>query len=93
MGTREALLDVGRSVMSIIVEHIDERTLGALIALFERTVGIYAHRVNINAYDQPGVEAGLLAQKMLDLKHALNAGESPNYSPFNVWMWKAHKRK
>ena len=42
MGTREALLDADRSVMSMIVERVDERTLGALIALFERTVGLYA---------------------------------------------------
>lgn len=29
-----------------------------LIALFERAVGLYAFLVNINAYHQPGVEAG-----------------------------------
>ena len=33
-------------------------SLGALIALFERAVSFYAELVNINAYDQPGVEAG-----------------------------------
>jgi glucose-6-phosphate isomerase len=32
--------------------------VGALIALYERAVGFYAALVNINAYDQPGVEAG-----------------------------------
>ena len=32
--------------------------LGLLIALFERTVSFYASLVNINAYHQPGVEAG-----------------------------------
>jgi glucose-6-phosphate isomerase (EC 5.3.1.9) len=34
------------------------QTLGALIALFERAVGLYASLVGINAYHQPGVEAG-----------------------------------
>jgi glucose-6-phosphate isomerase len=29
-----------------------------LIALYERTVGLYASLVGINAYHQPGVEAG-----------------------------------
>lgn len=29
-----------------------------LIALFERAVSFYASLVNINAYHQPGVEAG-----------------------------------
>ena len=32
--------------------------VGALIALYERAVGFYASLVNINAYHQPGVEAG-----------------------------------
>ena len=32
--------------------------MGALIALYERAVGFYATLVNINAYHQPGVEAG-----------------------------------
>ena len=93
MGTREALLEADRAVMSMIVECVDERTLSALIALFERTVGLYAHKVNINAYDQPGVEAGKkAAQNMLDLKHTLDAGESTNADPFNVWLWNAHKQ-
>ena len=93
MGTREALLDAGRSVMSMIVERVDERTLGALIALFERTVGLYAHKVNINAYDQPGVEAGKkAAQKMLDLRQALESGQTTDADSFNVWMWNTHKQ-
>ena len=29
-----------------------------LIALFERAVGFYGSLVNVNAYNQPGVEAG-----------------------------------
>ena len=33
-------------------------SIGVLIALFERAVGFYASLVNINAYHQPGVEAG-----------------------------------
>jgi glucose-6-phosphate isomerase len=40
------------------VERIDPRTIGTLIALYERAVGLYASLVNINAYHQPGVEAG-----------------------------------
>jgi glucose-6-phosphate isomerase len=32
--------------------------VGGLIALFERAVGLYASLVGINAYHQPGVEAG-----------------------------------
>ncbi len=57
-GTRKALAEKGRDSITITVERIDAATIGALIALFERTVGLYAALVNINAYHQPGVEAG-----------------------------------
>ncbi|HTP64135.1 MAG TPA: glucose-6-phosphate isomerase, partial [Geobacteraceae bacterium] len=57
-GTRQALYENGRESLTITVEKIDARTVGALIALYERAVGFYASLVNINAYHQPGVEAG-----------------------------------
>jgi len=57
-GTRTALYEKGRESMTITVQKVDAGTIGALIALFERTVGLYASLVNINAYHQPGVEAG-----------------------------------
>ena len=57
-GTRRALHENGRESMTITVEQLDARTVGALIALYERAVGLYASLVNINAYHQPGVEAG-----------------------------------
>lgn len=57
-GTKEALSAKGRESLTITIEQVDEFWLGALIALFERAVGIYASFVNINAYHQPGVEAG-----------------------------------
>lgn len=57
-GTRSALYEKGRESMTITVEKIDAFTIGVLIALFERTVGLYASLININAYHQPGVEAG-----------------------------------
>ncbi|GAB4111641.1 MAG: glucose-6-phosphate isomerase [Phycisphaeraceae bacterium] len=57
-GTREALYESGRASVTITAEKLDARTLGALIALYERAVGFYASLININAYHQPGVEAG-----------------------------------
>jgi glucose-6-phosphate isomerase len=58
LGTRDALSENGRESMTITVRRLDARSLGALIALYERAVGLYASLVNINAYHQPGVEAG-----------------------------------
>ena len=57
-GTRSALTEGGRQSLSISMREFDARRLGALIALFERAVGLYGELVNINAYHQPGVEAG-----------------------------------
>src|SRR5574341_263412 len=57
-GTRNALHENGRGSISITIENLDAQSLGALIALYERAVGFYAALVNINAYHQPGVEAG-----------------------------------
>lgn len=57
-GTRAALAENGRESLTITVDEVSERSVGALIALFERAVGLYATLVNINAYHQPGVEAG-----------------------------------
>lgn len=60
-GTRRALYDNGRHSVLISIEEVNATTLGYLIALFERTVTFYASLVNINAYHQPGVEAGKAA--------------------------------
>src|SRR5258708_6461425 len=68
-GTRLALHENGRESLSVIVNSISESSVGALIALFERTVGIYASLININAYHQPGVEAGKrAASTVIDLQ-------------------------
>ena len=57
-GTRSALSEGGRQSITITMERLGPRELGALVALFERTVGLYGELVNVNAYHQPGVEAG-----------------------------------
>src|SRR2546423_10809179 len=58
LGTRTALFENDRESMTITIPCVDARIVGALIALFERAVGLYASLVGINAYHQPGVEAG-----------------------------------
>ncbi len=58
LGTREALFDNGRESITLTLKQVDEFSIGVLVALFERAVGLYASIVGINAYHQPGVEAG-----------------------------------
>jgi len=57
-GTREALAQDGKRCVTIALDRLEPRSLGALVALFERAVGLYAELVDLNAYHQPGVEAG-----------------------------------
>ncbi len=57
-GTRNALFEKNRESLTITIDRLDPQSIGALIAMYERAVGFYATLVNINAYHQPGVEAG-----------------------------------
>jgi glucose-6-phosphate isomerase len=73
-GTREALYENGRESITLTLDRLDARAIGALIALFERAVGLYAELIDINAYHQPGVEAGKkAADSLLDLQRRVLA--------------------
>ena len=58
LGTRQAIYDNDRESITITIDRVSPYSLGVLIALYERAVGFYASLVGINAYHQPGVEAG-----------------------------------
>lgn len=58
LGTRQALTADQRESLTLTIPEVTPFTVGSIIALFERAVGFYATLVNINAYHQPGVEAG-----------------------------------
>lgn len=78
-GTRSALYENGRESITLTIPEVNAFQVGALIALYERAVGFYASLVNINAYHQPGVEAGKkAAARVLELqrrvKEALRDG-------------------
>jgi glucose-6-phosphate isomerase len=64
-GTRSALYENGRESITISISDVNAFNLGALIALYERAVGFYGSLINVNAYDQPGVEAGKKAATRL----------------------------
>tara|TARA_Y100001960_G_C14650763_1_gene815796 strand:+ start:25 stop:660 length:636 start_codon:yes stop_codon:yes gene_type:complete len=58
IGTQNVLSQKGHQSICITIEEVNTETLASLIALYERAVGIYAFLIGINAYNQPGVEAG-----------------------------------
>lgn len=73
LGTRNALSENQRESISITVKETTPYSVGMLIALYERAVGYYATLVNINAYHQPGVEAGKkAASSTLELKQQIH---------------------
>jgi glucose-6-phosphate isomerase len=57
-GTRQALYEKHRDSITVTIPQVTPKLVGAMIALYERAVGLYGFLVNINAYHQPGVEAG-----------------------------------
>jgi glucose-6-phosphate isomerase len=72
LGTRRALYENGRESITITVRDVSPRTIGKLIALYERAVGFYAALVGINAYHQPGVQAGKkAADAVLQIQRAI----------------------
>ncbi|MGF1601397.1 MAG: glucose-6-phosphate isomerase [Thermosynechococcaceae cyanobacterium] len=69
LGTQQALYEKNRDSITVTLPQVTAKTVGALIALYERTVTLYASLINVNAYHQPGVEAGKkAAAQNLDLQ-------------------------
>src|SRR5438132_12501596 len=48
LGTRNALHENGRESITLTLNDVSPASVGALIALFERAVGLYASLININ---------------------------------------------
>jgi len=73
-GTRAALYENGRDSITLSIPEVDALHVGALIALYERAVGFYGSLVHVNAYHQPGVEAGKkAASRILELQPRIRA--------------------
>jgi len=60
----EALRDQGDiPVDSITIESINENNIGALIFYYELLISLVGELIDVNTYDQPGVEAGKIILK------------------------------
>jgi glucose-6-phosphate isomerase len=86
LGTRSALYESNRNSITLTLMELSPFSIGLLIALFERAVGFYASLININAYHQPGVEAGKKAAGVvLELQGKILAAlRDSNSSPLTV---------
>lgn len=57
LGTREAHIDGGVPVVSLSIEKLNAQHIGALIYFFELFTAIYVYCLEVNPFNQPGVEA------------------------------------
>jgi glucose-6-phosphate isomerase len=84
-GSRQALYDNNRDSITLTIPEVTPEHVGALIALYERAVGFYASLVNVNAYHQPGVEAGKkAAADVLGLQSKIVAVLAEGSSPMEI---------
>ena len=100
LGTRDALYEKDRKSITLTIAEVTPASIGRLIALFERTVGLYAYLTNINAYHQPGVEAGKkAASAVLEIRKLVtdvlisNQGREQNASEIAVKIDKSNHVK
>jgi glucose-6-phosphate isomerase len=65
--TEQSLIESGRSTLNIEVNHLDAFTYGALLMTFEIVIGGLGELLDLNAFDQPGVELGKkIAKRQLE---------------------------
>jgi len=67
LGTRDSLTEAHRPIATLEIEKIDEKNLAQLCVFLELTIAFIGEILNINAFDQPGVERS----KQLTREHLL----------------------
>ena len=58
MSTAAALIKAQRPIVWVELEKLDARTLGALVFFYEYTTALTGKLMDVNPFDQPGVEQG-----------------------------------
>jgi glucose-6-phosphate isomerase len=56
LGTKESHVQGGVPVLNLELNKIDAETIGELLYFFELACGIYVYNLDVNPFDQPGVE-------------------------------------
>jgi glucose-6-phosphate isomerase len=58
LSTAAAIAKTGKPVITISLPKLDARHLGALIQLYEHVTALTGYALDVNPFDQPGVEQG-----------------------------------
>jgi glucose-6-phosphate isomerase len=70
-GTRQSLTESGKPNLNIVINKVCEYTVGELLMMFELSVAYLGNMLNINTFDQPGVERGkIVAKEILSTQSA-----------------------
>ena len=56
--TQEALTAANRTTLSLGIDQVTPHSLAELMLIFELLIGVIGETLDINAFDQPGVELG-----------------------------------
>jgi glucose-6-phosphate isomerase len=84
-GTQKAIYESDRDCITLTLPEVTSTQVGAIIALYERAVGLYGFLVNVNAYHQPGVEAGKkAAADILALQHQVMTVLAQETAPLSI---------
>jgi glucose-6-phosphate isomerase len=68
-GTRQSLTESGKPNLNIKIDKVCEYTMGELLMMLELSVAYLGNMLNVNTFDQPGVErAKILAREILSVK-------------------------
>lgn len=68
--TRDALIEEGRQVLTLQAKTLDEASLGFFFMMMELVVAGIAEVLDLNAFDQPGVELGKRLAKQQFVSHS-----------------------
>ena len=88
--TRYALTQRGRSNFTIVMDCVNEYNLGALLYLLQLQTAYTGAMLNINTFDQPGVEGGknatyaLFGRKGFEAKAAEMRSSKPDDDKYIV---------
>lgn len=63
VGVRQSLVEAGVSSLTINIEKVDEYNLGSLFMFFELATAFLGEMLEINTFDQPGVERSKVLTK------------------------------
>jgi glucose-6-phosphate isomerase len=58
LSTEEALGQAGRSTLQLELDQVDALHVGELMMVYEMVIGVLGEALNIDAFNQPGVELG-----------------------------------